>query len=148
QDYAQRRPAEGRLLFPAGRALCRKAALQQLAGTQLRREDLPSRAEEEHFSRREAEEGPAGQREGGREVGERGGQGLRGGVQAPEVRAHGRGVVPPRLSVADDQEGRQGPGVLPPPHQGLPTVEVRPQRLPVLCRILLWQGRDGELAQV
>ena len=46
------------------------------------------------------------------------------------------------------EEGRPGARVLPPPDQGLPELEVHPGRVPVVRRVLLRQGRDGERPQV
>jgi len=85
------------------RALRRKAALQQPPGAQLRREDFPSRAEKNTSlaadlkkKQQDAEKIPrSGPMRQSRTTSS---------VEACEVRAHGRGVVPPRLLAADDEE--------------------------------------------
>ena len=60
----------------------------------------------------------------------------------------GRGPLPAGLPPADHQEGGPGARVLPPPDQGLPELEVRPRRLPVVRPVLLRQGRDGRGQEV
>ena len=69
-------------------------------------------------------------------------------VAVPQVRPHGRGAVQAGLPAADHQEGGPGARVLPPPDQGLPELEVRARRLPVVRPVLLRQGRDGSGQEV
>ena len=140
-----RRSAEAGLLVPPRRALRREAALQLQRGARARSEDL----------RAAAATSAARCRRSRRRYEQQEQKWLLEAVKAfiaatkfREVRAHGRGAVPPRVPAHQREEGRPGARVLPPPDQGLPELEVHPGRVPVVRRVLLRQGRDGERAQV
>ena len=142
--HRRRRSAEARFLLPRGRALRREAALLLQPGARAGSEDLraaaraarqPLQAQQQSHEKQES-------------VADRGGQGVHRRDPLPEIRAHGRGAVPPRGAADQREEGRPGARVLPPADQGPPELEVHPGRLPRVRRARVRQRRDGGGAEV
>ena len=97
-------PQKPDFMFRLGELYAEKQKLQLQRGARARSEDLRAAAQPARSAAGAAED----LRAAGAEVAARGGQGVHRRDQVPQVRAHGRGAVPPRLPAHQREEGRPG----------------------------------------
>ena len=144
--HRRRRSAEARLPVPPRRALRREAALLLRPGARARSEDLRRcrRTSKRHAAARAAELREAEEQKWLLEA-------VKAYIGATKFKKYERmDEVLFKLaflltSVKKEDQARE---FFLPPDQGLPELEVHPGRVPVVRRVLLRQGRDGQRPQV